>query len=381
MSIAATPQDFGTVGQGGNDLAVFQDFLDAVPYGFIPPGRYNIEGSLEMRDDQEIFGAPGATLVYTEASPPANNAFIKFGAISNSRLKGVELEVDYQQYPTTRSVQMSNSEHCHIKGLSYAGAGGYAVQLLGATDCSAKDLKIDNYAVRGGHMNADCVDCTFSGFDIPDASNSGGHGIQTIGGAGIVIKENRIRKTPDSCFGIHMFECQRGKILNNDVGNTRREAIALFGVYCEVAGNNMWWSENLGVGDFGFSMQGASSSRLSADNIIHSNTIVNSALCGIGLAGDCQRNLITQNIIRDCGRIGSGALSDGIRIYNIAGATINQKNRVTNNMFVKIGTGGMANAARVDSPASGVVIDGNHRVAQAMGFSIAGTNTVLGDNW
>jgi hypothetical protein len=323
MRDIVSAKDFGVAADGvTDDTDELNAFLLVADRGHIPAGTYKITGPLNFQSNQVITGDGPATIISYEAvAPAANSAVLNLSSISNTQVSDLKLMVPPDTYTSARSIYMSASTNCQASDIVFEGAGGDAGYIINSFRCSIKGCYIDDYRsvglyVENGYGN------TFEDNDIPDGSG-GTMGIQLVGGESNAAINNRVAKTPDNYFGIHLHAGLFPVATGNTVRDTRREAIQLEAgqIGARVTNNTCAWYENIGTGDFGISVAGYDVSTLVFDFLIANNTIINAALDGIGIAGWCQRGRVTGNVIRDSARASSAGFQSGIKIYGwIAGA-------------------------------------------------------------
>lgn len=342
-SVATSSTRFGTVGNGfADDTVALNNFLAASDVGYIPPGQYKITGTLNFRSGQVITGAgPATTIIYQAVAPAANTPVLSMVNLTNTSASGFQVKVDTTTYPTARTLYTSGCSDCVYKDILLTGAGANASYTQNSTRCVVRNVKVDKYLSNGFYVNGGKFNVV-DGVSIPDGS-FGFMGVQLVGGVSNVVKNCYIAKTPDNYFGIHAFSCDFADLHSNTIENTRREALAVGG-NCHgvrVHNNTFSWTENLGVGDFGMSLAGDNASTIVADFEVYGNTIMNSALDGIGVAGWTQRGKVFGNIIRDCCQMGSVGHQSGIKLYGwIAGAVVEEV-VVSENLISKVTGGGM----------------------------------------
>lgn len=341
-------------GVGSMDVTgALNAFLAATDDGYLPAGRYKLSSALTFRSGQRIRGAgSGTVFVYSAVSPAANAPVLHMASLVDVEVSDLQLHVDPGTYPTARSLHILGGTNSHFRNIELVGGGGNAGYVESSTDCSISasvdDYRLNGFQVVGGER------CVITA-RIPDGSG-GMMGVQFVGGSSHVAKDCHIEKTPDNYFGIHSYGCSFAEIDNNLVKNTRREAIAIGGTTCfgvRVTNNTLHWDENLGIGDFGMSIAGNDAGNIIGDYLISGNTIVNAALDAIGVAGWCQRGIITANNIRDCAQAHASGFQAGIKIYGYVAGAVADDTLVDGNIFTNI-SGGMLYAVH-ESNELGVV--------------------------
>ena len=340
-------KDFGAVGDGvADDTTAIQNALNALSSGgsiYVPSGTYKITNLLSFYSSQLFIGnGPTSIIEYAEVSPASTKPVLQISGKTNTVVSDICVKVNPNTYQTARTLNIENSSvNCVYQNIKLIGGGGNAAYIADSTNCSVINVSVDDYRGNGFYV-ANGSGNTIDNIDIPNGSN-GLMGIQFVGGENNTAQNSRIALIPDNYFGIHVYGGNFHVVQNNFVKNTRREAIAVGGltnIGCRILNNSMFWDTNLGVGDFGMSVAGDDASNVIADFIIENNTIINSALDGIGIAGFCQRGLVTNNVIRDCARMNSGGHQAGVKIYGYIPGAFSQNIVVSNNTITKI-LGGM----------------------------------------
>lgn len=360
---AIKPQAFGAVGDGiTDDTAALQAFINAASYGFIPAGTYKFTATLSFRSNQTIFGAGAQTiLLYAAASPAASTPVLQMATLTNCVVGGFQLQVPAATYPTARSLLVFQSTTCKFHSINMVGGGGNAAFMQNSNACSLVNIQVDDYRAVGFLVNGG-YGCVVDGIRIANGVN-GQMGVQLVGGESHSVRNCQIAFTPDNYFGIHSLGCNFAEIRNNIVKNTRREAIAVGGasIGARIIENTMYWDTNLGVGDFGMSIAGNDASNVMGDYQIVDNTIINSALSAIGIAGFCDRGLVKNNVIRDCSQMGASGFQSGIKVYGYIAGAFARNTTVTGNLIAQItGTGmlyGVEESAGLGSVSGNIYTD------------------------
>ncbi len=339
-----TPQDFGAVGNNiADDTAAINAFLAAVTYGFVPPGNYKVTGQLVFKSEQHIFGLGHSSKIIYAKAPGAPANVLVFSGINNFSVSGLHVQVPYLTYGNVIPVLINACNTGELENVKITGGGQYPFYMQNCTDIAIKGSRISGgYAATGVQMNS-CTNCSFDEGFIYAGNIGTGYGIQMNGGERNKARRNYIEKTPNDYFGIHSFSCPYSVIDDNDIYNTRREAIAAGGVSIgfSITNNRLIWTENLGVGDFGLSVAGGNADQVCADFFVSGNTIVNSALDGIGIAGFCQRGQVTNNIIRDSAYANANGFRAGIKVYGWQPGAFAQDTFISGNQVSRISSPGL----------------------------------------
>jgi len=361
-------KDFGAVGNGTtDDTTAIQNALNSLSSGgriYVPSGTYKITNQLSFYSNQLFIGdGPTSIIQYAEVSPATNKAVLQISGKTNTVVSDICVKVDATTYPTARTLNIENSSvNCVYQNITLIGGGGNAAYVADSTNCSVINVSVDTYKSNGFYVTNGSGN-TIDNINIPDGSN-GLMGVQIVGGENNTVQNSRIALIPNNYFGIHLYGGNFNLAQNNFIKNTRREAIAIGGttnIGCRVLNNTMYWDANLGVGDFGMSVAGSDASNVIAEFIIQDNTIINSAFSGIGIAGYCQRGLVSNNAIRDCSRASASGFLSAIKIYGWITGAFAQNITVSNNTISKI-LGGMIYAVEESSDLGSVqanIISGN----------------------
>lgn len=334
---------FGAVGDGVTDdtLAIKACIAAVLDIEFPDGKEFLFTDTLNFRSNQTVKGSPTAVLKYGASAPAANTAVLSMVNLNDAVVGGFTLKVDATTYPAARCLYQNASTDCVFENINLVGAGGNASYTEASTRCKILNCEADVYKNNGFYVNGGSFN-VIDGCRAPDGS-SGFMGAQLVTGFANVVRNCYFAKIPDNYFGIHSYACNFANIHGNVVENTRREALAVggscYGV--RVHDNTLRWNTNLGVGDFGMSLAGDDTNNIVADFQVYGNTIIGSALDGIGVAGWTSRGLVHDNVIRDCAQMASSGHQSGIKLYGwITGAVVDHIN-VYNNIISKISGGGL----------------------------------------
>lgn len=154
--LAATPQQFGAVGDGvADDSAAFQAACDAALYVFVPPGKYLLGSTVTLNDGQRLYGCG------TSAWEPYVGTGTAFPDVTRS-----EILVD-----GTRAFSAASKNSVTVEGIAIKAVGGEQSTWPAAAGKQVGAIGIDITSSTQFVMD----DVSFHGLEIAvDANQTGG---------------------------------------------------------------------------------------------------------------------------------------------------------------------------------------------------------------
>ena len=296
---------------GGDITAALTDALAANVPLCLEPGTYTC-GPVFVPSNAYLWMHPGVTI--SPAVGMTSGNIFNFWSVKNATVNGGKFLIDLSVAPNVTALSGQSSNAINLSDVEVSG-GYFGTNFTACTACNFDRLTVRNISAVGilfqasGSSGNKVLRCTISNVDTS-------HGIQFQGGAKNVASYNTISNTGN--FGISIYQEQLTSASYNTIANTRVEAISIDSSYnCSASFNTAsWYGSSLISQDFGMSMNGPTNPAAACNfNSFVGNFINNCAKSGIGIAGNCQFNTISNNTISSVNRINE-ALGAGILFYD-----------------------------------------------------------------
>jgi parallel beta-helix repeat protein len=319
MTDHVSVMSYGATGDGStNDTAAFASALATGKPVFVPKttAAYMI-ADLDIPANSIILGAGDKSLIRPHSS--VTSFVFDLGSNDDILISGLAFDVDKTSHSGVMVIHGEDCTRVTVRDCVLEEAGEIGIHLVRSTDCTIDKVTVKEYVSHGilfgttsSYVNTNCrvLDC------VVETAESSAHGIMIQAGRRCLVQGNSA--TGGGCFGIHFEGCEHSTIIGNTTANTYREGISLLeSKFCAVADNRCYWDGEEGV-DFGISMWGETAP--CSYNVISGNTVVNSSMSGIAIAGTEEAtslNHVTGNTIINCNRA-EDAEGAGVLVYGDA---------------------------------------------------------------
>ena len=176
LSKLPTVKDYGAKGDGSaDDTAAIKQALAAVGCAIFPPGKYKISSSINLSNNQDIFGfGPKASKIITTGN---FDAIVATGCI-NSTIFGIGID---GQNTTNTGIRVNNSASVACVLCEVTKCKGYGIRYEGKYDAVSPTHKIfgcfcslnglDGYSLNATDCSMDCCSGVSNGQVNQDSSN------------------------------------------------------------------------------------------------------------------------------------------------------------------------------------------------------------------
>lgn len=176
LSKLPTVKDYGAKGDGSaDDTAAIKQALAAVGCAIFPPGKYKISSSIELSNNQDIFGfGPKASKIITTGN---FDAIVATGCI-NSTIFGIGID---GQNTTNTGIRVNNSASVACVLCEVTKCKGYGIRYEGKYDAVSPTHKIfgcfcalnglDGYSLKATDCSMDCCSGVSNGQVNQESSN------------------------------------------------------------------------------------------------------------------------------------------------------------------------------------------------------------------
>lgn len=177
LSKLPTVKDYGAVGDGvADDTEAIKQALAAVGCAIFPPGTYKISSSINLANNQDIFGfGPKASKIITTGN---FDAIVATGCI-NSTIFGIAID---GQNTTNTGIRVNNSASVACVLCEVSKCQGYGIRYEGKYDAVSPTHKIfgcfcslnglDGYSLNATDCSMDCCSGVSNGQANPDNSSN-----------------------------------------------------------------------------------------------------------------------------------------------------------------------------------------------------------------
>lgn len=175
LSKLPSVKDYGAVGNGvADDTQAIKQALAAVDCAIFPPGTYKISSSINLANNQDIFGfGPKASKIITTGN---FDAIVATGCI-NSTIFGIGID---GKNTTNTGIRVSNSASVACVLCEVSKCKGYGIRYEGKYDAVSPTHKIfgcfcslnglDGYSLKATDCSMDCCSGVSNGQANPDDS-------------------------------------------------------------------------------------------------------------------------------------------------------------------------------------------------------------------
>lgn len=172
-----TVKDYGAKGDGAaDDTAAIKQALAAVGCAIFPPGKYKISSTIELTNNQDIFGfGPKASKIITTGD---FDAIVATGCI-NSTIFGIGID---GQNTTNTGIRVNNSASVACVLCEVTKCKGYGIRYEGKYDAVSPTHKIfgcfcalnglDGYSLNATDCSMDCCSGVSNGQVDPENSSN-----------------------------------------------------------------------------------------------------------------------------------------------------------------------------------------------------------------
>lgn len=177
LSKLPTVKDYGAVGDGvADDTEAIKQALAAVGCAIFPPGTYKISSSINLANNQDIFGfGPKASKIITTGN---FDAIVATGCI-NSTIFGIAID---GQNTTNTGIRVNNSASVACVLCEVSKCQGHGIRYEGKYDAVSPTHKIfgcfcslnglDGYSLNATDCSMDCCSGVSNGQVNPDNSSN-----------------------------------------------------------------------------------------------------------------------------------------------------------------------------------------------------------------
>lgn len=291
--------DYGAVGDGvTSDTAAFDLALAAADKVFVPPtaAGYCLD-DLSIPSGKTLYGERTLLKPHTIG---ASYVLAFAGGATDAAISGFVIQAPKATYPAKIVIVGGSAVRCRVTDCEIVG-GAYGILFVSSTDCTAERNTVSGFVESGISFGTASTRSRVLGNKV-NGSGSAQNSIEVIGGTRCTVDSNDI--TEAGVFGLFVSGSENCVVSNNQTYNTIREGINLnASVNCQIIDNNVSFPVGGFSTDFGISVWGTGA--VSRNNLISGNTVTNSYLSGIGVAGDVltvSDTLVVGNSIINCGR-------------------------------------------------------------------------------